>query len=577
MHALLPVLRPGWRREEHLFCLAYKDRPFANHDRLGWLYRNLPSNPSDLELSDKETSPQMTAKKLRISMINLNLVAEDAIGTCIINQARLFRRRGDDVRIHILHAPVGVPTDVEALASVVSLRDLISGQNEHFNSSDLYIFHYPSRHELMESIRGIDRGTVIFYYHNVTPPELWGSETDRDLLVQGIEGKVLAHYADLCITDSPYNKQDLVDSVGCDPDRIYVVPFAVTLDSFTPGEKDPALVERYGLAGAKVLLFVGRMAGNKRIDLVIEALAQIQEHVPNTKLLLVGDKDSAPAYREIVAAAQLQASELGIADSIIWTGTVRRSELPAYFRLADAYVSASLHEGFGVPLIEAMACGIPVVAGRAGAIPWVLGDAGLLGEPNDSSSLAKKALSIIEDADLHQTFVQLGLERAQAFSLEQHEQEVVRIIDQAITYSLPAAISEPGTGQGPETMRRPSISRARDEIVLGVMANELAVQSDIAMRDYHVRSRLPLVGPMIAWIRRNLTSHLREPYLDPMIERQVDLNYRIAEVLRRVASALESASRQREELEARVEVLEAQLNALTEQSHPDESQGESAT
>lgn len=83
----------------------------------------------------------------------------------------------------------------------------------------------------------------------------------------------------------------------------------------------------------------------------------------------MGDHDSSPALREITAEARAVAARLGITRDVIFTGRV--DDLPRYLRLADLYVTASLHEGFGVPLIEAMACGIPVVAGRSGAMPWV--------------------------------------------------------------------------------------------------------------------------------------------------------------------------------------------------------------
>ena len=490
---------------------------------------------------------------MRVSLINLNLVAEDAIGACIINQAQFFRRRDDDVHVYVLHPPHNVPTDVEAVTSIVTLRELIEGQHEHFRLSDLYIYHYPGRYALIESIRGIDRGTVIFYYHNVTPPELWGSDIGRDLLMQGVEGSALIHYADLCITDSPFNKQDLVDRLGYAPDRIYVLPLTVNLEQFTPGDRGPELVQRYKLEGQQILLFVGRMAGNKQVDLLIEALAQVKNQMPNAKLLLVGDNQSNPAFRPIVAQAQARAAELGIAHDVIWTGRV--DELPPYFRLADVFLTASLHEGFGQPLIEAMACGVPVIASRAGAMPWVLDTAGLLCEPGNADDLAEKVLTVLKDADLRQMLVERGLERAQAFSLERYEANLAEIVDQAVTYTLPEIPPEPAEDASEETQAQPAPTVSRDELILNVLTDEIKAQSDIALRDYVVRSGMLLLGPFIAWVRRNLTSHLREPYLDPMIERQVALNHRIAEWMRRAFS-------RQAKLEARVEALEAQIEAL---------------
>jgi len=298
---------------------------------------------------------------VKVSILNLNLVGPDAIGTCIIHAARFFQGRGDEVRIYIEHPPEEVPPEIRALCSVVKLGDLIGGRESHFTDSDLLIYHYPIRHGLMETIKGIERGVVIFTYYGVTPPELWGSEDGRDLLVRAVEGVALVHYADLAIAHSPFTQQELVERYGYDADRIRLFPLGVSLDQFRPAQKDPALVAKYGLQGQRVLLFVGRMAGNKRIDLLVQALAQVKMEIANTKLLLVGDNHSAPAYIAVARQAKELAARLGIAaEDVIFTGQVE--ELPKYYHLADIFVTASEHEGFGVPIIEAMASGVPVIA-----------------------------------------------------------------------------------------------------------------------------------------------------------------------------------------------------------------------
>jgi glycosyltransferase involved in cell wall biosynthesis len=506
---------------------------------------------------------------MRVSLINLNLVAEDAIGTCIVNQARLFLRRGDDVRIYTSHPPERVSEDIETLTRVVRLADLEQGRREHFRLSDLYIYHYPGHYDLMESIRSRDRGTVILYYHNVTPPELWGTDIGRDELHRDVEGSALVHYADLCITPSPFNKSVLVERFGYAADRVYVLPMAVSLDRFNPGPKPRELVERYGLEGQRVLLFVGRMAGNKRIDLLIEALARVKRQVPQTRLLLVGDNQSNPAFRPIVADARRLADELGVADGVTWTGRV--DKLPPYLRLADLYVTASLHEGFGLPLIEAMACGTPVVASRAGAMPWVLDDAGLLFEPGDAEGLAQEVVAVLQDEGLRRTLIERGLARSQEFSLRRYEAGLTEIVDAAVTYTMPDIPIGPAVeayGRLPveeEPQAQQALRRdwaVGDDDALSLILEDLEGQSDIAMRGYVVRSKVPALGPLITWVRRNLTSHLREPYLDPMVERQVAFNHRVVGWIRRAVNALTTSARHQEDLEARMKDLESRVEAL---------------
>ena len=504
---------------------------------------------------------------MKISLLNLNLIAKDAIGMCIINQVRSLRNHGDDVQVYVLHPPDDAPGDVQSVVHVVTLADLIEGTEEHFRLSDLYIYHYPGRYDLMESIRGIERGTVIFHYHNVTPPELWGSEEGREQLMRGLEGRALAHYADLCLADSPFNKQDLVEEVGISSDRVIVLPMAVDLQALTPGARNQELVERYGLEGQRVLLFVGRMAGNKRIDLLVKALARIQQEVPNVKLLLVGDDRSSPVYEQTVAAARRIAADLGIAGDVIWTGRVEN--LADYYRLADVYVTASLHEGFGVPLIEAMACGVPVVASRVGAMPWVLGDAGLLCEPGDADDLAAKTLSLLQDGDLAHALAERGLERAKAFTLEQYEKRFTEIVEQAAARTLPAVPRLPEGREGKVDADLPPVAPGRQVSLLQLQAENIQKRSDTALRGYVVRSKAPLIGPLIAWVRRNLTSHLREPYLDPIIERQVNFNRQSAEWMTRAATLLADQTQRLAELEARLQALEAQLS---QDEKPEEKQ-----
>jgi glycosyltransferase involved in cell wall biosynthesis len=477
----------------------------------------------------------------------------------MIDQVRFFQRRGDTVRVYVLSPAQNVPDDVASVTRVVTLRELLEERHEHFYLSDLYIYHYPGRYALIESIRGIERGTVIFYYHNVTPPELWGSQVGRELLIESLEGSALVHYADLCITVSPFNKQDLVERLGYASDRIYVLPLAVRLDHLAPAGRDPELVCRYGLEGHRVLLYVGRMAGNKRIDLLVEALAQIKERVPRVKLLLVGDNQSNPAFHQIVDSARERAVELGVERDVIWTGRV--DDLVSYYRLADVYVTASLHEGFGMPLIEAMACGVPIVASRAGAMPWVLDDAGLFCEPGDAGDLAEKVLRVLEDAELGQALVERGLERVQAFGLERYEESLADILDKVVSHTLPDVSLKSARTMAREE-RSSGLDAFRSQLILEMLADEIQAHSDVVLRDYEVRSGVPLLGPLIVWVRRNLTSHLREPYLDPIVERQVALNRRIAEWIARIVPSWKALYQRQVELEDRIKALEDQIEAL---------------
>ena len=517
---------------------------------------------------------------MRISLINPGLVAQDAIGQCMLNQLRFFRRRGDEVQVYLMVPPEGVPEDVAAQIRVVSLGDLISRSDVHFSQSDLYVFQYPMRYSLLESIKGIDRGVVILYYHNVTPPGLWGTREERDHLYWGQYGiSELAPYADLIVTPSPFNADQLVDEYAYERDRIRVLHNAVALDQFAPGPKDGDLLRQYNLEGRQVILFVGRMAGNKRIDLLVEALPLVQQKVPNAVLMLVGDDRTNAALKRIAANARNQADELGVTDDVIITGRV--GDLPPYYRLADVYATASLHEGFGVPPIEAMASGTPVVASRATAHPWVIADAGLLVEPGDAVALADGIVRVMTDDSLCGDLVRRGLARSRELSLERYETEWAEIVAEATAwlpeqpYPRPRSVpAQPAASVSAAEPEEPP--PAVHEVLLSSALVQLEAAADVMIRGYVVRSKMPVVGRVVAWLRRNLTSHLREPYVDPMFERQVAFNRQMVQLMRQIIeqvsaymgvseSVLSDAMGRTRELEARIGRMEALAGLLLAQ------------
>jgi glycosyltransferase involved in cell wall biosynthesis len=138
------------------------------------------------------------------------------------------------------------------------------------------------------------------------------------------------------------------------------------------------------------------MASNKRIDTLIRMSALVKEYYPDVRLLLVGDCESL-AYQEVVAEARRLIAALGLADNVIFTGPKGHDELPAFYNACDVYVTSSLHEGFCIPVVEAMACRKPVVAAAATALPSTIGDAGLLFDPEDVQMFAAHVLELLDN------------------------------------------------------------------------------------------------------------------------------------------------------------------------------------
>lgn len=173
---------------------------------------------------------------------------------------------------------------------------------------------------------------------------------------------------------------------GVDPERVGILPCTVDPARFGPGAAPAALAARYGLAGRRVLMTLARLAGAERykgIDEVMAAMPALLPSFPDLAYLIVGDGDDRPRLTA-------KARDLAIADRVVFAGYVDEAEKAAHYRLADVFVLAGRGEGFGIVLLEAMACGIPVVGSRSDASGDVVRTAGggVVVDPDDPDDLA---------------------------------------------------------------------------------------------------------------------------------------------------------------------------------------------
>jgi hypothetical protein len=228
-----------------------------------------------------------------------------------------------------------------------------------------------------------------------------------------------------------------------------------------------------------------------------------------------------------------------------------------------------------------MASGTPVVASRATAHPWVVGDAGLLVEPGDAAAMAEGIVRVLTDDSLCGRLVRRGLARARKFSLERYEAQWAEIVAEATSwlpeqpYPRPRSVpAQPAASVVPVEPDEPP--PAVHEVLLSGALVQLEAAADVMIRGYVVRSNIPMVGRLVAWLRRNLTSHLREPYVDPMFERQVAVNRQTAQLMRQTIeqvsaylgasdSALSDVDGHVGEIDGRIGRIEAMVGLLLAQ------------
>ncbi len=247
--------------------------------------------------------------------------------------------------------------------------------------------------------------------------------------------KVLAarRRADLVLTVSEASKQGLMEEFRIPEDRIQVIPEAANR-RFHPvrAERDLQEVEeRRRRLGNPILLYVGGISPHKNLELLLDVLAVLrrQPSYRDCRLVLVGDYTRDVFYSSYEALRR-KTVHLGLTEAVTFTGYVTDSELVYLYNAATVFVLPSLCEGFGLPALEAMACGTPVVASAAGSLPEVVGDAGLLCNLGDPEAFLVAVERVLRDPGLRACLRERGLRRAGEFSWEESARRTQAIFEQ---------------------------------------------------------------------------------------------------------------------------------------------------
>ncbi len=212
------------------------------------------------------------------------------------------------------------------------------------------------------------------------------------------------------ITDSDYSKERIISISGVSPDKIISIPLAAD-DRFCPA--DPEVVEkvsrRFGLEPSKYVLSVSSIEPRKNLPRLLNAWSRILSEIPDDIcLVLAGAKGSEAVFGEF----RLD----GLPPRVEFTGYIPDDDLPGLYSGALGFIYISLYEGFGLPPLEAMACGTPVLSSSATSLPEVVGDSALTVDPEDDEAIAFALKQLILDGDLRSHLRASGITRARQFS-----------------------------------------------------------------------------------------------------------------------------------------------------------------
>jgi glycosyltransferase involved in cell wall biosynthesis len=233
-----------------------------------------------------------------------------------------------------------------------------------------------------------------------------------------------AHRADHIITVSEYSKRAIANTYHIPEDKI-TVTYEAAGDEFRPLDRESARAEiarKYGIK-EKFILYLGRLQGRKNIPALVDAYARIRGRGASHKLVLAGGRDSlfAPVLERI--------ERCGLQAQVLFPGYIPAHDVPTFYNAADLFVYPSLYEGFGLPILEAMACGTPVITSRGTALEEIAGDAALLVDPPDDFGLANALELVLDDSEVRNQLSDAGIKRSSKFSFKNTARQTIRVYE----------------------------------------------------------------------------------------------------------------------------------------------------
>lgn len=254
---------------------------------------------------------------------------------------------------------------------------------------DLLPLHFPEEYPRQQ-----------YYFRHLVPAILWRSRA--------------------IIADSEATKRDIGAFYGIDPASIHVVPAGYDCTRYKVGIEAEMIKRKYGLE--TYVLYVGNLFPHKNLRRLLSAFALLAQRFPH-RLVVAGTRD--PRF---YPALEAETRTLGLEGKVVFLDYVPGDELPALYAGAEVFVLPSLYEGFGLPALEAMACGTPVVASYAASLPEVTGDAALMFDPQDVQGITGAIETVLANSGMRESLRQRGFERAKQFSWNRTASMVLEVL-----------------------------------------------------------------------------------------------------------------------------------------------------
>ncbi len=336
-----------------------------------------------------------------------------ATGDAITNQMLFIQKvlieEGYESNIYAEHIPAELSSKIKSI-------DKYKGNKENF-----MLVHHSMGFDAFDKIISLPDKKILVY-HNITPEKFFDDEGIKHYIRKGHQQvKEYKDYMLSAIADSNYNRKELL-TYGYH--KVDVMPVQISLKRFDNMESDAFLLESY--KNTKNILFVGRVVANKcQTDIVKIFYIYNKFFNSDSKLFLVGDLSFTPYVKEVKELIK----NFELDNKVILTGKVSERELKTYYELADIFLCLSEHEGFGVPLLEAMKQNVPVIAYESSAISETMGGAGILVQQKDYNLIAGLIDELLKDNKLYHDIILKQKERIEKLSCTDTKKTLLKIIE----------------------------------------------------------------------------------------------------------------------------------------------------
>jgi glycosyltransferase involved in cell wall biosynthesis len=230
---------------------------------------------------------------------------------------------------------------------------------------------------------------------------------------------------DIIMTISEFSKSEIVKYLKYPEDKIHIVSAAVDHDIYQE-KRDRTILAKLNLSlDQKYVLYVGSETPRQNLNFLLKAFNKLKKMLPNVKLLKIGDPQSYGARKQFLSSI----TDMGLQKDVIFIGYVPEEELPKWYNASDLLVYPCLYAGFGLPPLEAMACGTPVITSNTSSLPEVVDDAGIMIDPTDVNSMAQNMHEILTNTGLQTDLIKKGLKRAQTFTWDNAANETYEVYD----------------------------------------------------------------------------------------------------------------------------------------------------